>query len=307
MENKEIKIGGGWQEAPRDPRNFSRSKVLGSLFSKPKLPGEDFLVVVPKTINNQGDNDKCVGHTVSKACGFMEGIEMSANYQFAKGKQVANENPETWGLKMIDGVMSAVKFGSLPLDREPEAVDGPHYRDGRNWPAELDEVAAIYKKDERSILEVDGPFDTFDNILLALWEGRAALQTVILGSYWKPFWTAAPRGIISGEMGKEQKGFGHAFLAIGRRSFPRYDADNKIIGMEPYLVCLLHSGDLIGDHGIFYFSREVVNREFVFDKFVPVDIPVVDAKKIANAQSFLSLAWFRLVAGIKKYIKKLLK
>ena len=108
--------------------------------------------------------------------------------------------------------------------------------------------------------------DIFDKIRSTLWKNRHEKRSIVTGCTWRPGWIGAKDGIIPKDY--PDRGFGHAFKIFGQK---------KING-EIYLMAQLSNGKGVGDQGIFYFSREVVNREFRYGTFMFKDMDPKEAR-----------------------------
>lgn len=106
--------------------------------------------------------------------------------------------------------------------------------------------------------------DRFDKIRSAIWQNKSA---VISGCIWQDNWEQAPHGIIEKEGNSL---FGHAIIFIGQ----------KMINNQLYLVAQLSNGTDIGDKGLFYFSRSIINKFFIYGAYVFVDLNPEEVKKI---------------------------
>lgn len=238
----------GLQKLPRDNRDFR----LGSVFGHAKLdtvPYEDFEVATPLSIKNQGENtDYCSGYAVTEVSEDHEEVELLAEYQFYLTKKIDGK-PEAWGADLRSACKSAVSVGSIPSKgfEHVKEMTREQILSDSTWPGSLKQVASLRKKE--TFFEVDGPYDTFDNIRLALWTHRNERTSIVTGAIWREGWLETLDGIIPSEYGKN--GFGHAFKIFGQ----------KIIDGVPYLKAQLSQGKEVGDGGIFYFSRGVTNKE----------------------------------------------
>lgn len=141
--------------------------------------------------------------------------------------------------------------------------------DWRNWDNldSLDKLAAIHKKE--TFFAVSGKYDTFDNIRVALWQHRQKKSTIVTGTLFRNEWFSSKSGIIP--MGYGSDGVPHAFKIFGQ----------KVIDGKLYLVAQLSQGVEYGDNGLFYFPREVVNKEIgKYGIFMFKDISREEAEKI---------------------------
>ena len=127
--------------------------------------------------------------------------------------------------------------------------------------------------------------DTFDKIISSIYREK---RPVITGCVWQSGWAGAKGGIIDSE-GNPQ--FGHAFCAIGR----------KTINGKLYLIVQGSNGKNIGDKGLFYFSRPIVNKFFKFGAFMFRDFDPNEAKQICWSLRR------RIYEIIKSWFKEILK
>lgn len=270
------KLGGGLQPLPHDARDFS----LAGVFGQPReLPEVDFIIAEPLAIKNQGDTDMCTGYAVTYASEAQEKTILSPEYQFAKTKQIEG-TIKTWGANLRDACKSAVDYGSLEAGIIPmntETHDRNHLATWTNWGFEADWNARKHKK--QSFFSVDGARDTFDNIRSSLWAHRGDKCAVMTGMKWRSSWTYATGGIVTESY--EDYGFGHAFIFIGQ----------KLINNEWYLVAQLSNGVDIGDEGLFYFPRNVVNKECAYGNYMFTDLPKEEAKKLNTTGAKMSDFW----------------
>lgn len=253
--------GFGLQPKIEDKRDLS----LGSIFGVAKLkhvPDTDFIVSWPKFMKNQLDTDFCAAAATTAASEDQEDIELSFEFQFAAMCKL-RDTYEEWGCDLRTAMKSFTKIGSIPKEKAPFSVlthDRDFLADWRNWPEDLFRIAKFHAKE--TFFDVDGPYDMFDNIRSALWKHRLEERTIVTGAKWRASWTADSDGIIRPSTEEEQS-FGHAFKIFGQ----------KVVEGELMLLAQLSNGE-VGDKGIYYFGREVVNREFsVFGAYMFKDIP----------------------------------
>lgn len=268
MTNNTVKtISPGLRPLPKDERDFA----LGAVFKTCKIeevPDYSFTVSTPLVVKDQGDNDLCTAYTATGLSEDQEYEVLSPEYQFAKIKEITGD-PDAWGSDLRSAVKSLVKYGSLPqkladeymLKRGLDKKDRNAIADSKNWSRSLDIIASEYKKE--TYFSIDGRHDFFDNIRMALWTNRAEHRSIAVGAQWRSTWTKSPRGIIE-TINKDEEGYGHAFKIFGQ----------SVIDGKMYLMAQLSNGIDIGDQGVFYLSREVVNEELApFGAFMVKDIP----------------------------------
>lgn len=303
LEKKGIKIYGGLNETPKDARDVK----FGALYGLPaleELPLE--FMVTPLAMKDQTDLDFCTGYGTTEASEVQEGVELSPEFQFAMTKKVTGEDPTAWGANIRDALKSAVKIGSLEqADVPANLLYNGRNRDfianPANWPQELVLRAAKHKK--KAFASAEGQYDMFDNIRATLWAankefiatGNKSKQKIIVtGSMWRQAWTIAPEGIIPEQF--IEGSFGHCFDIVGW----------KVIGEQMYLVALLSNGNKIGVGGYYFFSPNVVNREFVFGgAWTLIDEDPETVKQLTSWNLSIQWKWLaRIVVAIRNVFKK---
>lgn len=264
------------QPLPPDD-DFSHSRVFGIL-GLSELPTQDFFVSEPREIKNQDINypsDFCAAYAACEVSEDQEAVNLVPEYTFAKAKQLlavkqSDNILEQYGLNLRDVCMAALQ-GFLERDYDPFGCDTENrpertfIADWRNWPADLDQLAADHRKN--SFFTIDGPYDRFDNYRMAMWQNRAESRSILTGVYWRQSWTQAPQGVIPPTY-EETPRLPHALKIFGQVT----------IDGVMYLAAQLSDGATIGDCGVFYFSREIVNKEFGFGEFTFKDMPKAKAK-----------------------------
>lgn len=266
---KEIPIGGGLLELPYDERDFSRDLVFGSVRAE-ELPTTDFMVAPILEIKDQGESDLCTAYATTSASEDQEEVVLDPFFTFFATKVLVQKDPDSWGADLRSACKSHVKHGALEaelspfrvFDRRPERKE---ILDLNNWIE--DHKMLAYEHRKTSFFAVDGPHDTFDNIRSALWAHRKKMRSVITGCKWYGSWTLSEDGVIPTTEGG---GFPtpHAFILKGQRYF----------NGDPYLVAQLSNGEDIGEKGVFYLPRSVVNKEFRYGNYMFEDISVEKAK-----------------------------
>lgn len=259
---KKKQIGGGLTELPEDARDFSHDAVFGSVRAE-ELPTGDFIVSPPLVIRDQGDTDMCTAFATVAASEDQEAVLLDPNFSFFATKVLVQEDPDSWGADLRSACKSHVDYGALEEEYAPFQFTAKREQvlDQKIW--DEDHKALAYEHRKNTFFAVDGPHDLFDNIRMRLWMGRFKMQSVITGAKWRRTWTDTPAGMIPEEY--EETGTPHAFVFKGQRRFPGES--------EPRLIAQLSNGQDVGDKGIFYFPRSVVNKEFRFGAFIFEDLP----------------------------------
>lgn len=279
MKNQDFKITNpGLQELKEDDRDLVLGNVFGYISIK-DVPDTDFIVSKPLKIKDQGDTDFCSAFAVTSVSEDQEGIELLPEYQFFSTKRITKEFEE-WGADLRSAMKSAVKFGSVPTSTLPQMAGRPRsfILNEANWPKNVDHLAKEYSKE--TYFKIEGKHDCFDNIRASLWQHRGEKSTIVTGAKWINDWVTVKNGIIREGNGD---GFGHAFKLFGQ----------KVIDGEIFLVAQLSNGENIGDSGIFYFNREIANREFgKYGCFMFKDIDRETAEFYSKQPFTLDTPWY---------------
>lgn len=264
--NEEIKIIAGLTRMEPDKRDFSDTAVFGvaPLTGLPK----EYIVKEPLGVKHQHLSDFCTAFAGTAVSEDQENTELSPEWQFAQIKRIEGRF-DTWGANLRHAGLSFVKYGSIPAIVAPpnfnvKEKDRDFLADHKNWSEYLYLTAKQWRK--KSMFFVDGPYDTFDNIRAALWNHRHEECSIVSGANWQWHWTTAKNGIVLDRTGFD--GVPHAFKIMGFK---------EIAGVE-YIIVLNSSGENVGYKGMFYFNREIVNREFTFESIMFNDLPKEDAK-----------------------------
>jgi hypothetical protein len=275
---------------PEDTRDFSLAGVFDQIDLN-EIPKEDFVVAMPLRIKDQGNTDYCSAYAVTEVSEDQEGEELLPEYQFYKTK-VLMDDFEGWGADLRSACKVPARFGSLPLQGYEKYTEYSRQDILKHstWPLYLDEKASQYKKE--TYFKVDGRYDTFDNIRCALWQHRDEKRSIVVGAIWRDEWTQSENGVIP--EGSFKGGYGHAFKIFGQ----------KYIDGECYLVAQLSNSTEIGNKGIFYFPRSVVNSELKpFGQFMFKDISRNTAEFYLNSPVTKQSTWWKiLIARIIYFI-----
>lgn len=255
----------GLQKLPDDTRDFEYHKVFGSL--KKEYP-DHFIVSEPLKIKDQGSSDFCTAFALSSVSEDQEKVEINPQFIFAMTRKIDNKGIESYGANLRDACKAVCKFGSIEEIYYPfpdkdieDPLERAYVANYKNWPDDVNSFAWEYAKN--SFFRVDkGPYDVFDNLRSALVMNKEYNRSIFTGCDWYDEWTSSKNGIISEDIPKKLIG-GHAFKIFGF---------TKIEDTE-YLIAQLSNGEDIGDAGIFYFPRGIVNTFFTYGAFMFHDMP----------------------------------
>lgn len=273
-----------------DPREYLNSRVFGALPKLAAIP-PDFDVGIKPFIKDQQDTDFCTGFTVAAVSEDQEGIELDPLWQFAKTKELMGDLG--WGADLREACKSAIKFGSLPKAKSPFNLDkGREFlADWKNWPKELEPFAENHLK--KSFFKADGPYDLFDNLRATLWQNRAYGRSIVAGCDWQEYWLIARNGIVPVTVPKGAV-TPHALKLRGQ----------KTIEGKPYIVAQLSSGEGVGDKGLFYFPREVINKYFYKSAYFFTDLSKEEAEALNKEKMSLIGKALSLIYEYLDYLKK---
>lgn len=283
----------GISKTRHDTRDFSLAGMYRQIDIK-EVPKVDFETRVPLVKDQGNETDTCSAFAVTSVSEDQELVELVPEFQFYVTKMLISKDPDSWGADLRDACLSVAKYGSLPRYAIEQGFRVPQNRDlilnKDSWLPEWFDLAAAYKK--ATVFKVDGRYDTFDNIRTALWQFRNEKRSLVGGVSWQSAWTDMADGLINEDTGEE--GFGHALKIYGQ----------KIINGIPYLKVQLSNGTAIGDKGIFYFSRDVVNKtfteygQFMFKDIERKTVEVYKTQGIRATDNF----FIKLVAFIKHFL-----
>jgi hypothetical protein len=211
--------------------DFSHAKTFGAIDIN-VLPPDHLLV---SSILNQGPYPKCTAYSACAVQESQHNIRFDPD-DFYNQEAIINggTNPDG-GYDLRTAMSTGIKYGFLPVN-------------GGN--------PADYK--EGGYFLIDGAYDLFDNIRVALWMAKEEKKCAVVGTMWYAEWSLASNGIIDKELPYGTKTGNHAIKCAGW----------KTINGKPYLVIQNSYGSSYGDGGLFYFSRDVVNAEFGLGHYI---------------------------------------
>lgn len=254
-------INTGLKKLAEDRRDYSFHRTFGAS-GQVVLPASFAICDPPLRIKNQYETDLCTAEAATEIEEGEKSAAMSAEWFFSKEKQIMG-NPQAYGADLRTACKAAQKFGFLPQSDAPFTLDDQtrdFIADWKNWPVELDAIAATNKiAGYFQVEEFAG--DLFDSIRQTLYQNQSSRRSILSGSNWYAEWNIGQPGIIPTEY--SERVAQHAFKIFGWE---------EIAGVT-YLMVQNSEGTESGNNGILYFPREVVNREFTFGVFCFSDVP----------------------------------
>lgn len=313
MSSSHSRIIDALQPLPPDERDFSHDVVFGSV-SREELPEGDFFVSEPLLIKDQDkkfSSDFCGGFASAAVSEDQELVELNGEFSFQAAKKlIGGDAWKSWGLNLRDVCKAGCDIGFLEQEYYPfenrDDINRDFVANPANWPEDLDMLAADHRK--ASYFIVDGPHDTFDNFRSVMWKNRSESRSILTGVAWRDSWTLANNGIIPRTGWENEQKTGHAIKIFGQILLKDPENPGK---MALYLIAQLSNGSDIGDKGLFYFPREVVNSQFIFGAFTFKDLPKEKAQylnenglNINDSRTYKLLKvifnWFGRLIGLKK-------
>ena len=243
-----MEIKGGLNYEKKGIRAFSSEKRFGSI--SPLVLPEKGLGRKPNKILNQGTTDFCASFSGAAMRSYTEKVNLDPYWLWAMAAYLRGSYKE-WGLTLPQIAKALTKKGIVEEQEQLNTIknkDRDFLANIENYPQGLEEKAK--KHIGGSYYWVEGPYDNFDNIRNVLFLIKDKNLVVITGCEWKMSWLSTPNAIID-KYDPTEIYFGHAFIFI----------DFKNINGVDYLVGQLSGGEELGDKGLFYFSRSIVNSQ----------------------------------------------
>ena len=257
-------MNSGLLKTKKDPRDYDYGRTFG--ISLEPLPDE--YIISPLSIKNQGQTDFCTAAATCALAEAQDGVKFSFEWFFSRyGK------PGVYGANLRTA-MKAVLSGFIPADKAPFTIsdkDRDFLADKNNWPYNLNIMASTYGK--HRFFNVDGNFESIKRVL---WANRNEKRAILTGVMWYDEWTYSKDGYVSPAY-NIQAGL-HAIAIIGFKG--------------EYLIVQNSYGEDIGDNGLFYFSKEIFDREFSEPMFMYVDLATEGP--IQTTGNFLQRLLFKL-------------
>ena len=265
------KMNFGLTDTPEDERDkpFHLGAVIQQIDIK-EVPKNDWDFSVLTIIKNQKQTQRCTGYATGAVSEDQEEIELCPDFQAAAGFSISGVSGED-GNDLRSTAKGACKVGCLPVKFCSHCKSDDKYASKWNnlksWPEE--EIKLAYKYRKQTFIWVEkGRYDIFDNIKTALWQNREKHQSVLTGTVWRENFTYSEGGVIPTELGD----------IVGGHAIKKCIA-HKVIDGKEYLVVQNSYDKDVGDKGLFYFPREVVNRDFKYGAIQFIDVPPEDIKK----------------------------
>lgn len=230
----------GLKPHTHDWRDYSHRRTFGAALLS-DLPAEYLLLT---DIMDQNGYPKCTAYASCAVRSSQAGNRQFDPNWFYAQEGITAGTPSNDGYDLRTAMQTGVDYGFMPLAPKPG------------------DQAADFK--EASYFNIDGNYDIFDNIRSAMWLAKTEQRCAVLGTMWYEEWYSAPNGVILPGTGKTPVGL-HAIKAAG---WTPTQQSNKRPLNGTYLAVQNSFGKNFGDDGIYYFHRDVVNKEFVQGHFM---------------------------------------
>lgn len=254
------KFGKGLLPLPHDSRDFHEHIVFGATAAA-AIPSTDFFSGHPIEIKNQGSLDFCTAFAGSAVVEDEVDVELDPLYLYAMACKIMGR-VSTSGMTLRDMCNAIIKAGTIEENVAPYKSDGTHtpefLADWANYDESLASLAWEFAR--ISYFRVDtGPNDIFDNIRSSIWQHIDEHRSVLTGVAWRDSWTGAPDGVIPVDYDPTEPGDGHAIKIFGQMTVDPKEG--------PRLIVQNSWGTSVGDKGLFYFPRTLVDKEFTYGAF----------------------------------------
>ena len=239
-------------------RNFGLVRTKKSRHDYDHRKSKKFgVLVLPQTyilesqILDQNGYPRCTGYSgvAVKASVFGREFDPEAFYR-AEGVIAGKVSEQGYDLRIL--METGIKYGALPLTGE---------------------LAGGFK--DRGYFKITGS-DLFEAVRQSIYAEREKHDTAVAGVMWYNEWSTAPTGIVQ-EGYKSQLGL-HAVKIAG------FCTLNEI----SYIVIQNSFGTSVGNRGLFYFNKEIFNREFREGIYIWSDTENLDIKTISILQDILN-------------------
>lgn len=236
-------------------RYRSHHKSFGSaaLLNLPSTIGR-----LKRAITDQQDTEYCTAYGEAVSNGYEHNIDMSPEWQVGIESNYAGA-PITSGASPETSMEATELFGSLPavsatITMPPYSAD--YIADWQNFPKTQISLSESYLPGIP--YEVDGPYDTFDNIRTVLYQAYAQNGGVVkVFGPWYQSWNLEAQnpvlnGVVSLPPSTEDPISSHRWNFV----------DWIPSGNDFLLVAHMTQGKDFGDKGFVYFDRATVNSIF---------------------------------------------
>ena len=295
-------IQGGLKSTKRKYCDLKYHQHFGTVES---LPIVDFMITDNPIIKDQKQSDFCVAAGGVGLSQPQDGKELSMEWLFQKIKEQEGRYG-TWGADPRKMLKVLVKYGVLAEEDSPFTLNTRSRNFIANWnnwgktdkgnAFELDMKAKKYRKDSYFFIEQKYYKDLFDAFRAALWQNKEAKRAIGSGMLWCPEWMEVKEGTID-KMGTPTTP--HYFIFIGQKSI-----NGKI-----HLVAQLSNGTEIGDNGLFYFTRNVLNESYAYMQKVRFRVQHVMLNDM-DSDMAKEMYWNnrqRILNALKRFMKQFIK
>jgi len=277
----------GLNPTPITEQKFSFGATFG--YVPPEQLPYEFDVGEPLEIKNQNipaPSFVCVAEAGVSVSEDQEGVVLEPAYRIKNITNIlGSSNWINEGTDLATGAKAA-KMGDLEREESPYSVekDGVEFcADPKNWPATYDEMAAKHAKKDWFWIGTSGG-SMFERIKGAMYRFKDEKRSIQTGVMWQDNWLKTYINETGNPTG------GHSI---------------KIKGWKGDWLKIQNSiGKEIGENGIQYFHKDLVNKLFTFGAIMFADIPPYQTKEsiIFKSQWYRSGFWSKSLLLIKNFI-----
>ena len=280
--------GGGLLPTPKEKMKFSFGAVFG--YPDPATLPNEFDIGEPLEIKNQNIPSPsfiCVAESLVSVSEFQEKVALEPAFILKLITQISETIQWIYqGTNLEIGAKAALK-GFLERQESPYSVE----KDGvevsatpNNWNASYDKIAQKHKKQAYYWIGVSGKLNMWDAIRGAMYQFKDEKRAVQAGVIWNSEWTDKTYIDAIGT-----PAYGHAIAVLGWKG--------------DYLKIQNSLGKEIGENGIQYFHKDIVNKEFgKFKALAFSDMPFSEEEILKKSKSYR----IGLIGVILDFIKRVL-
>lgn len=240
-----------WYNDPRS-KAYSHTKLFGAVTQFPPTLGRPL-----RPVENQKNSARCTAYASALNGGYIYGSRFHPDWQAAKIGQEQGYSIDFSGGDPNKVMKSQIDYGYLPYESAPPALTlESNTIENTGWKSfdpSLDIAAAPYK--EMGFVKVDGDdlYIAIKSALMLAYDPTTQKGAVVQAfGRWYGSWTYTQDGIVRNNyMSGDFVGY-HCYDFI----------DWKTINGVEYLIAQNSYGENVGQGGYYYFSRDIINREF---------------------------------------------
>lgn len=274
----------GLKPTPKEKQKYS----FGAIYGYPDIATlpDKYDVGEPLEIKDQKETMACVAYSLTAVSEYQEGVPLEPTYTVKLISEIEGEGWVNNGTSLDVGAKAALN-GFLPRSDSPYTLEKfgiSWVANPLNWNSELDEKAKKHAKKAWFWIGSSNKLKMFDAIRSAMWKFKDEKRAVQTGVIWNDIWSDQTK------INKEGRSIGGHAIAI-----KGWDGD--------YLKIQNSYGKSVGENGIQYIHKNLVNKLFRFGALMFLDLPETH-EAILEKSEWYRASWFKkLFLIIKSWIK----